>query len=117
MLNLASFRYRNVLASTGGPIERLEMVDTVVLGQRAFLANAYLKEELAGNRSGPMVFSRANGSGTADSPMVARFMAISEAMERWAHWQLHLSSEGRRYGFGVDPSSNGMAAFPSRRDC
>jgi ribosomal protein S12 methylthiotransferase accessory factor YcaO len=88
------------------------MVDTVVLGQRAFLANAYLKEELAGDRSGPVVFSRANGSGTADSPMVARFMAISEAMERWAHWQLHTSSEGLRYGFGIDPSSNGMAAFP-----
>jgi ribosomal protein S12 methylthiotransferase accessory factor YcaO len=44
--------------------------------------------------------------------MVARFMAISEAMERWAHWQMHRSDEGARYGFDVDPSSNGLAAFP-----
>ena len=39
-------------------------------------------------------------------------MAISEAMERWAHWQLQAGSEGAKYGFDVDPSSNGMAAFP-----
>jgi len=42
-------------------------------------------------------------------------MAISEAMERWAHWQLHAGSERHRYGFDVDPSSNGMAAFPGLR--
>jgi hypothetical protein len=44
--------------------------------------------------------------------MVARFMAISEAMERWAHWQTHSGADGARYGFDVDPSTTGMAAFP-----
>jgi len=112
MLSLAAFRYRNVLASAGGPIERLEIADVTVLGERRFLANAYLVANLAGNREGNTLYSRANGSGTADSPMVARFMAISEAMERWAHWQLHASPDGRKYGFDVDPSSNGLAAFP-----
>ena len=112
MLSLAAFRYRNVLASAGGPIERLEITDVTVLGERAFLANAYLKEDLSGNRNDRTVFSKANGSGTATSPMVARFMAISEAMERWAHWQLHAGRERHKYGFDVDPSSNGLAAFP-----
>ncbi len=115
MLSLAAFRYRNVLASEGGPIERLVMADTTVLGERAFLANAYLQKDLAAHRGDRAVFSQANGSGTAASPMVARFMAISEAMERWAHWQLHAGSERHRYGFDVDPSSNGMAAFPGLR--
>ncbi len=112
MLSLAAFRYRNVLTAAGGPVERLEITDAAVLGERAFLANAYLKKELIGQPEASAVFSEANGSGTAASPMVARFMAISEAMERWAYSQLHASSERHKYGFHVDPSSNGMAAFP-----
>ena len=40
MLSLAAFRYRNVLASAGGPIEKLEIADATVLGRRCFLANA-----------------------------------------------------------------------------
>ncbi|HVT73798.1 MAG TPA: hypothetical protein VHD61_11715 [Lacunisphaera sp.] len=112
MFSLAAFRYRNVLAVAGGPIERLELSDVSILGERSFLANAYLKDGLAGNRSDRTVFSQANGSGTSPSPMIARFMAVSEALERWAHWQLHQSREGHRYGFDVDPSSNGLAAFP-----
>lgn len=112
MLSLAAFRYRNVLTSAGGPIDRLEITDATVLGERGFLANAYLKKDLIVQPGTPAVFSQANGSGTAASPMVARFMAVSEALERWAHWQLHASGEKGKYGFDVDPSSNGMAAFP-----
>lgn len=112
MLNLAAFRYRNVLARAGGPIEKVEIADTEVLGERRVLANAYLVAALAGNREGNTLYSRANGSGLAASAMVARFMAISEAMERWAHWELHASPERHRYGFDTDPSSNGLAAFP-----
>ena len=112
MLSLAAFRYRHVLASEGGPIDRLEMSDTTVLGERGFLANAYLKKDLIVRPAARTIYSQANGSGTAVSPMVARFMAVSEAMERWAHWQLHASGEKGKYGFDVDPSSNGMAAFP-----
>lgn len=109
MLNLAAFRYRNVLVSQGGPIKRIEMADVAILGERFFLANAFLREGLAGKAAGQTLFSRANGSGVARSPMVARFMAISESLERWAHWQLYAHGA---YGFDTDPSSNGMAAFP-----
>lgn len=112
MFSLAAFRYRNVLAQSGGPIERLQLADMMVLGRREFLATAFLKEGLGAEFWNEAVFSRASGGGTAPSPMVARFMAISEAMERWAHWQLHNSAEKGKYGFDVDPSSNGMAAFP-----
>lgn len=112
MISLAGFRYRSVLATEGGPIARLELSDTTVLGRREFLANAFLKEDLASNLWTSDVFSSASGSGTSPFPLVARFMAISESMERWAHWQLHNASEAARYGFDVDPSTNGMAAFP-----
>lgn len=112
MLSLAAFRYRNVLAVTGGPIEKVEMADTEVFGERRYLANAYLVAEFAGNRDVSTLYSRANGSGTATSPMVARYKAISEAIERWAHWQLCSGPAGNPFGFKVDPSSNGLAAFP-----
>ena len=112
MLSLAAFRYRNVLASAGGPIERLEIADATVLDERKFLANAYLREGLIADRERRSLFSQANGSGTASSPMVARFIAVSEAIERWAYAQLHAGSEKHQYGFDIDPSSNGMAAFP-----
>ncbi len=112
MFSLAAYRYRNVLAASGGPVERLQLADLAVLGRREFLANVFLRESLVGQCWRDRVFNPAHGSGTSPSPMVARFMAISEAMERWAHWQLHDSADRHRYGFDVDPSSNGMAAFP-----
>lgn len=112
MFSLAAYRYRNVLASAGGPIDRVEFIETEVLGERRFLANAYLRPGLGPDQAGRSVYSGANGSGASTSPMVARFMAISEAMERWAHWQLQADGAPGGYGFDVDSSSNGMSAFP-----
>lgn len=112
MLNLAAFRYRNVLAADGGPIERVTAGEVSVLGVRWFSANAYLCAECAPGRSARVVWGSADGSGVDRSPLVARYKAVSEAIERWAHHVLHRAPEGRRFGFDVDPSSNGMAAFP-----
>jgi hypothetical protein len=112
MINLASFRYRKIMAESGGPIERLAMVDTTVLGVRQFQANAFLRPDLVAWRTAGNVFGEAAGTGTASSPMEARFKAISEAIERWAHMSVLTSPHRDRYGFDVDPSSNGMAAFP-----
>ena len=56
MFNLAAFRYRDVFVSAGGPVERVEMADLTILGRREFLANAYLKAGLAGNRANRAMF-------------------------------------------------------------
>lgn len=112
MLNLAAFRYRNALTADGGPIERLASGETSVLGVRWFSANAYLRAECAPGRSARVVWGSADGSGVDRSPLVARYKAVSEALERWAHHVLHRAPEGRAFGFDIDPSSNGMAAFP-----
>src|ERR1700690_2489091 len=106
MINLASFRYRKIMAEAGGPVERLAMTDTTVLGVRQFQANAFLRPDLIAWRAAGQVFGEAAGTGTADSPMEARFKAISEAVERWAHMAMLTSPERDRYGFDVDPSSN-----------
>lgn len=112
MLNLAPYRYRNVLAARGGPVESLSCGEITVLGGRWFQSNAYLRPECLAGVWRKRVFSDASASGTDRSPLVARFKAISEAMERWAHWATFRSGDAWRYGFDVDPSSNGMAAFP-----
>lgn len=112
MPSFAAYRYRNILADAGGPVERLEVAELPVLGRREFMATAFLRPGLAGNLWRNTVFNTADGAGVSPSPMIARHMALSEAMERWAHWHLHRSPGGRRYGFDVDPSSNGLAAYP-----
>jgi hypothetical protein len=110
--NLAAFRYRDVMSERGGPIARLDVFDSTQLGSRCFQANAYLRPEHVAWQSGGHVFSEANGTGSDASPMVARFKAVSEAIERWAHMDIVSSANPDRYGFDVDASSNGMAAFP-----
>jgi ribosomal protein S12 methylthiotransferase accessory factor YcaO len=112
MINLAGFRYRNAFAEQGGPIARVETTDFPIEKKRMFQANAYLRPDLIPRKRKQSVYSDAAGTGTHESPMVARFMAISEAMERWAYHQTVYSPQRADYGFDADPMSNGMAAFP-----
>jgi len=112
MINLAALRYRGVFAEQGGPIARIETVDIVVADQRQFQSNAFLRSDLQLPAAKRTVYSNAAGSGTAASPMVARNMAISEALERWAYAATAVSDRRAKYGFDIDPMSNGMAAFP-----
>lgn len=112
MLSLAAFRYRNVLQADGGPIGRISVREFSVFGRRMFQANAWLAEGVIPERRKFALYSDADGTGTAEVPMVARYMAISEAMERWAFHAKVLGPDRELYGFDIDESSNGMAAFP-----
>jgi GNAT superfamily N-acetyltransferase len=110
-LNLAAWRYRRVMESAGGPIGRLRLAELAGSSERRFQANANLRPGLVPARS-TAVFGEADGTGTDTRPMVARFKAISEALERWAFYAVSAGPLAGRYGFAADPSSNGMAAFP-----
>jgi hypothetical protein len=111
-MNLAPLRYRRVLSNHGGPVRNLECGTTTVMGQRVYQANAYLRDELRERGVPHVIFGNCDGTGTADRPAVARHKAVSESLERWAHRELCTAPEGARYGFDVDPSTNGMAAYP-----
>lgn len=116
MFSLAPYKYRHVLASEGGPIDRIECANCEVSGQAASQAVAYLKENmLPGFHE-----NQPDGAGTHESPLVARFMAISEAIERWALRALVAEgadqAKNETFGLDVDISSNGMAAFPGMFD-
>ena len=111
MLSLAALRYRNVLAAHGGPIESVETGQFPVCGRRMIQANAKL---IAGHtpKSTHAIYGDADGTGTHRLASVARHMAVSEALERWAFHAVVRSPRAAEFGFDVDPSSNGMSAFP-----
>lgn len=111
MINLAGLRYRRALAAAG-PVDHLETGDFFVEKRRMFQTNAYLRAHILPRRGKRSVYSDAAGTGTHESPMISRFMAISEAMERWAYHSVMASPRRADYGFDADPMSNGMAAFP-----
>jgi hypothetical protein len=95
-----------------GPIARVDSFNLPVLDVKLFHANAFLRPGLGRAFKPNTVYGTADGSGTHESAVVARHMAVSEALERWAFYDVSRSGERAAYGFDVDPSSNGMAAFP-----
>jgi hypothetical protein len=111
MLTLAGVRFRNVLEEQGGPIERIEAGKFSVRGRPWFQANAFLRPGCTPNRAHE-VYGNADGTGANKCPLKAQHMAISEAMERWAYEATADSDRAADFGFDVDPSTNGMAAFP-----
>jgi len=112
MLSLAPLRYRNILQADGGPVSRVTVRAFPVYGRRMYQANVWLDDEIMPTRRRFALYSDADGTGAATVPMIARYMAISEAMERWAYHAKVNAPDRELYGFDLDESSNGMAAFP-----
>lgn len=112
MFSLAAINYRDIFTSAGGPIERISSGSIDVLGKRAHQANAYLAPGLIHGKPRLSVYGNADGTGASASAQIARHMAISEALERWAFYELSQGSTAANYGFDTDHSTNGMAAFP-----
>ncbi len=113
MLSLAAINYRDIFTSAGGPIDRISSGSIDVLGRPAHQANAYLAPGLIKNGKQEMtLYGNADGTGASSSAQVARHMAISEALERWAFYETSQGVDREKYGFDTDNSTNGMAAFP-----
>lgn len=113
MLNLAPTRYLKVMVPDGGPIARLEHCYGDVFEEPCVHAVAYLKEGIVGPKSVDVWGTdQPDGAGSHPSAQTACYMAISEAMERWA---VHYCRENPSSGLGglqLDGSSNGFAAYP-----
>lgn len=112
MFNLAAIKYRNVLTEFGGPIARICTAPFSVYGRNSFQANAYLAPGLITRKSVHEVYGNSDGTGANESLQIARYMAVSEALERWAFYTEYDGPRAAQYGFTVDRSTNGMAAFP-----
>jgi hypothetical protein len=111
MFSIASFRYRNVLSVDGGPVGSIESAVVPVCGRGMVQANAQLAPGLI-RKGNQAVYGDADGTGTHRVASVARHMAVSEALERWAFHSVVRSNCAADFGFDVDPSSTGVSAYP-----
>jgi ribosomal protein S12 methylthiotransferase accessory factor YcaO len=111
MLSFAPIFYRDVFEDRGGPIASVHLSQLPIFGQNQCQANAFLSPGLITGKPHQMVFGNADGTGSSTDPAVAKHIAISEALERWAFFETQRESE-TKFGFDHDRSSNGMAAYP-----
>ncbi len=109
-INLAPVRFRKACAPDG-PVARVEWTTLGLYGSAVQQANVWLKDGLR-PRQKVGLYSDADGTGTASTVAVARHKAISESLERWAYDGTIGSDDAARFGFKIDPTSSGMAAFP-----
>src|SRR5665213_1393785 len=109
MFNIAAFRHRNILAADGGPIQSIDSGALPVCGSQMFQANARLSVGLnCGRRLA--ICGDADGTGTHREERVARRLAVSEALEKWAFHSVVRSGDAAQFGFDVDPTSSGVCA-------
>lgn len=111
-LSLAAWRYRAAAAGKGGPIASLlDGPGTLWDGRPCREAFATLLPDL--RRAAPRsLYGDADGQGTAPTRAEACHRAVSEALERWAFYAASEGPDKARFGFDVEPSTTGMAAFP-----
>lgn len=82
-------------------------------GSPCFEAVALLAEDLRpSRRTDRVLYDDVDGAGTAPYRNQAVHIAVSEALERWAYFDVRNSPLRKRLGFDVEDSTNGMAAFP-----
>ncbi len=114
MQELKAGPYRGVTARKGGPVASFERTRLEVLNRRLHHVNVRLVADLI-PQSSHVVFGTVDGSGTHQALSVARRLAVSKALERWAYHQRVKSPEAHRYAFDVDPTTTGIAAFPGQQ--
>jgi hypothetical protein len=111
VLSLAGLRFRRAFEEDRGPVAKLETGEINVGGRPWHQVNAFLTDSIRPNRNHEL-YSQADGTGADPTWIIASHKAISEAMERWAYYQTAASPDAFLYGFDVDPTTNGMAAYP-----
>jgi len=108
-INLAPLRYPRAIGPDR-PIRAISLQEVDAPMGRCFYATATLAPEF-GPAMTTQVYGRAHGGGYHASPLVARAMAVSEALERWAFFATKAKTP-ELGGFDIDPTTNGMAAYP-----
>ncbi len=111
-VNLSPLRYARIGVADGGPVASIDIWPMPGGDRPLFGASVWLDPSLLPPPVENSIYSNADGYGMDASRMVARFKAISEALERWALRVKGEDSDRDHYGFDIDPTSNGMSAFP-----
>ncbi len=113
VINLAPIRFNKIESTPTSPICSLSHSPLNIAGRALHQVNACLSPRLKQlDGPGRQLFGNVDGTGTHATRLVATHLAISEALERWAWEELLQSGKGDAFGFGLDPTTSGMAAFP-----
>jgi hypothetical protein len=115
MISFAPLLYRNILARDGGPVKKIVHTEIELAnGLPGFECSVFLNHGLVpASESGKnKLYGNPDGTGADAYKSVACYKAISEALERWAYYNI-VAAFPSNFSFDQDPSSNGMAAFPS----
>lgn len=111
-LNLAPWYYRNLIGENQLIETPLFYKVSNVFGEEYFESNVSLKSistTLKFEKSS--IYNNCDGSGADSYKNIAIYKAISEALERMAFYEsINVSSHD--YGFGDNPTTTGMAAYP-----
>jgi len=110
---LAPFFFRNLEHHSSKVFEKIHVSQEEIFGARFYHASAKLNSPGAFLQDVPIlkneVYGNFHSSGSSAKKPIAVYKAISEGLERLAYYQCVNSNN---YGFDVDPTTNGMAAFP-----
>ncbi len=113
MLNIAALKYANVLSARGGPIctlySKSKKIGSEVNGYESY---ASVSKEICEIEIKNRIYGKFHGTGSDRFRYIAQYKAISEALERWAFEESLTGIRKRKYGFDVEPTTTGMAAFP-----
>lgn len=114
-LSLAPIKYRKVFKKYGGPIKLLKVQPTKIRpDQNGYEAYAYLEKNIERPTGiSHKIYGNCDGTGSSVYENEAGYIAISEALECWAFLESMQTEKMKiKYGFDINPTSTGMAAFP-----
>lgn len=117
MPNLAPLKYPK-LFERGKPPQQEPIIAEcthaeIILGDRTLIqANIQLSKTTTPYTKRNALYDSVDGAGTHTDKSTAIYMAISEALERWAFRQIKTDGDYTQYGLNIDASTNGMAAYP-----
>lgn len=113
-MNLAPFYYRNLIENKQIISDVIFYNVTLLDGKKLIEASTTLNQKLRPSYiSVSEIYSKSDGGGTSKNKNVAIYKSLSEALERWAFYDKVDSDESHKYAFDINPSTCGMAAFPS----
>jgi len=112
-LNLAPFKYNDILKAHNSPIEKINVIEIKNSdGSKYFEAHGWLKAKIKyKDTEKSNLYGSCDATGTDKYLQIAIWKCISELIERWAFNQL-LTTNSLEYGIDIDATSTGFAALP-----
>lgn len=113
MVEFAPWFYRNLLCENEVISKPIYYKCSLIDNRELFEAVVHLnRKNIPSWLTGSDIYSDCDGSGASSYQNIALYKAISEALERWAFYQVADSENQKEFSFDENPSTTGIAAYP-----